>query len=173
MKVIIGVDLMGDSTSQNDELNDAENVQTGGIFIEELPVEQSALGPIEIVSLTWEQRSRARRKCVTSSNTTITIALPRGTVLTDGMLIFNTTERTIEVRAAKEELLLLKPSSRSELCSIAHHLGNWHRNLQMNEDDTLLVEPDSPLLKWLDHQHVEYERVEREYHPGMRGSAHA
>jgi urease accessory protein len=109
---------------------------------------------------------------VTNTGYELALALPRGTVLSAGMLIFNTTERSIQIVAVPEDVLVLKPIDQKQMCLIAHHLGNWHRSLQLNGDGTLLIECDSPLLKWLDHQNINHEKMQLPYHPNMKGAAH-
>jgi urease accessory protein len=142
------------------------------LLIESLPEVQLPLGPVETVALTWEHRSRARRKCTTSNGTKIALALPRGTVLSDGMLIYNSVEKAIEIKAEAEDVLVVKPANAMEMCVLAHHLGNWHRSLQLNDDGSIVVEHDSPLTKWLDSQKISYERERNTYHPNLKGSAH-
>jgi urease accessory protein UreE len=172
MKIIVDVDLGDNAKEYSAEKIDTFNISPGCLLIEDLPTEKQPLGPIETVALTWEQRSRPRRKCVTNTGSELSLALPRGTVLSTEMLIFNTTEKSIKVVAAPEDVLILKPADQKEMCLIAHHLGNWHRSLQLNENGTLLVEPDSPLLKWLQHQNISHEKMCLPYHPNMKGAAH-
>jgi urease accessory protein len=172
MKIILDVDLSNNSQKDADDEKDVLTIGSGCILIEELPTEQESLGPIDTVSLTWDQRSRPRRRCFTSSGKQLALALPRGTQLSDGMLIFNTTERSIKVIAAPEDVLVLRPQDQTQICLVAHHLGNWHRSLQLNSDGTLLVEPDSPLVNWLIQHKIGYEKSRLPYHPSMRGSVH-
>jgi urease accessory protein len=172
MKIIIDVDLADNPNNRTEDEKETLKITPGCILIEELPTEKEALGPIETVSLTWDQRSRPRRKCITSSGTELALAFPRGTQLSADMLIFNTSGRTIKVIAEPEQVLILKPRDQTEMCLIAHHLGNWHRSLQLNSNGTLLVEPDSPLLKWLGHQNISHEEARLPYHPNMKGVAH-
>ena len=142
------------------------------LLIDSLPAESMPLGPLELVSLTWEQRSRPRRRCFTSEGTEIALALPRGSVLTDGMLVHNTVKRTIQVKAAPEAVLVVQPVSQLEMCIVAHHLGNWHRSLQLEADGSLVIEVDEPLVKWLEHRGISYKQEQRPFHPNLKGSAH-
>jgi urease accessory protein len=145
---------------------------TDEILIEALPEDQSAQGPVETITMTWEQRSRPRRKCTTSKGTTVSLALPRGTVLSNDALIYNSPTKTIQVKAQAEEVLIVSPANPMELCVIAHHLGNWHRSLQLNDDGTIVIEHDSPLAHWLDHEHIAYAKTQASYHPNLKGHSH-
>ena len=145
---------------------------TTSLLIEMLPTDQKAIGPVETIALTWEHRSRPRRKCATNKDTHLALALPRGTVLAPGMLIYNSKEKTIAVEALPEDVLVVKPANQMEMCVVSHHLGNWHRSLQLEADGSLVIEHDSPLTKWLDTQKIDYVRVQRAYHPNLKGAAH-
>jgi urease accessory protein len=142
------------------------------IVIEKLPDLQIPIGPVEMLTLTWEQRCRAHRKCVTDEGTKVTLVLPRGTVLSDGVLLHNQSDKTIQVRAQAEDVLVVSPSNAMQMCVIAHHLGNWHRSLQLNDDGTIVVEYDSPLAKWLDQKKISCEKAHLSYHPNLKGAAH-
>lgn len=155
------------------KLNNLEDSPAlGDVLIETLPVEQTPLGPMETLSLTWEQRSRPRRRCKTDSGTELALTLPRGTVLKDGMLILNTQRKTIAVRAEAETVVVVAPANAMELCIVAHHLGNWHRSLQLLDDGNLLIEKDEPLLAWLGHKGIKCSIELRPYHPNLKGAAH-
>ncbi|HEY9680416.1 MAG TPA: urease accessory protein UreE [Oculatellaceae cyanobacterium] len=142
------------------------------LLIDSLPEPGGALGPIETVSLTWEQRSRPRRRCFTDKGKEIALALPRGTVLNDGMLLHNTEKRTVKVVAAPEDVLVIYPDNKLQMCVIAHHLGNWHRSLQLEDDGALIIEVDEPLVKWLEFRKIQFERSTRPYHPNLKGASH-
>jgi urease accessory protein len=172
MKVIIDVDLGSDPKDDKSDVINALSITPGCLLIEDLPTQEEPLGPVETVSLSWEQRSRPRRKFVTSTGQELALALPRGTVLSAGMLILNTIERAIKVIAEPEDVMVLRPANQKEMCLIAHHLGNWHRSLQLNDDGTLLVEQDSPLCTWLNHQNIGYEPTRLPYHPNLQGAGH-
>jgi urease accessory protein len=142
------------------------------IVIERLPEMQTPIGPVETLTLTWEQRCRAHRKCVTEGGTKVALVLPRGTVLSDGVLLHNNSDKTIQVKAQSEDVLVVSPRDPMEMCVIAHHLGNWHRSLQLNDDGTIVVEYDSPLVKWLEMKKISCQKAQLSYHPNLKGAAH-
>jgi len=127
---------------------------------------------VETVSLTFEQRSRPRRRCLTDAGTEVALAFPRGTILADGMLIHNTATRAIQVRAEEEDVIIVCPDDQLQMCIIAHHLGNWHRSVQLGDDGTLVLEAEAPLISWLNHRGIKYNACRRPYHPNLKGSAH-
>lgn len=143
------------------------------LLITRLPEIRQPQGPIEFVELTWEERSRPRRKFVTDAGTEVAFALQRGTVLSDGDTIFNTEEKTVVVKARNESLLSITPGDIQQACVVAHHLGNWHRCLQLTPENQILTEPDEPLCQWLDKERINYRQVERVYEPNLRTSAHS
>jgi urease accessory protein len=142
------------------------------LLVDSLPEQGEALGQVETVSLTWEERSRPRRRCFTSAGKEIALALPRGTVLADNALLHNTEKRTIKVLAAAEDVLIIHPDSKLQMCVIAHHLGNWHRSLQLEDDGALVIEVDEPLVKWLQSRKIQFDKATRPYHPNLKGAAH-
>ena len=159
-------------------MNEQTKAKTSGsdlfvdILIDSLPSEPTPLGPVETVSLTWEQRSRPRRRCVTSGGTEIALALGRGTVLADGTLIYNSASKTIQVKAATEDVVIVRPDSPLQMCIVSHHLGNWHRSLQLDDDSSLIIEVDDPIVHWLEHRGIKHEKAHRTYHPNLKGAAH-
>lgn len=155
------------------ELNNLETTRTlGDILVEILPALQKPLGRVETLTMTWEQRSRPRRRCTTDAGTVLALTLPRGTVLTDGLLILNNPIRTVIVKAEPEDVVVVKPADKLEMCTVAHHLGNWHRSFQLVDDGTMLIEPDAPLVSWLDAQKIKHSNERRPYHPNLKGNAH-
>jgi urease accessory protein len=156
-------------------MNDPQNLETtramGDILIELLPAIQKPLGKLEILMMNWDQRSNPRRRCVTNSGTVVALALPRGMVLTDGMLILNNPSKSIMVKAEPQDLVVVVPRNIVEMCQVAHYLGKWHRTFQVLDDNTLLLEPESTVVNWLDAHGVKHATELRPYFPNVKGSA--
>jgi urease accessory protein len=138
-----------------------------------LPPKSDPAGPIEVLELTWEQRSKPRRMHTTDRGTEIALALPRGTILNDGDTILNTTDRSVIVRSRLESVLVIRPRDIPQACRIGHHLGNWHRAVQIAEADAIITEPDAPLKAWLEDNGITYSTEERPYQPNLRTSPHS
>jgi urease accessory protein len=142
------------------------------LIIESLASDTQPQGPLEYLSLTWEERCKPRQRFFTDQGTEVALSLPRGTVFRDGDVVYNSPEKTIIVQAQEETVLVIKPEDTNQLCMLAHHLGNWHRSAQLLSDDTLLAQADSPLEEWLKHRNIGYQVEQKPYHPNLRGSAH-
>ncbi|HEY9719468.1 MAG TPA: hypothetical protein V6C69_18460 [Trichormus sp.] len=142
------------------------------ILIETLPPEKLHESPIEHLALDWDHRKKHRQRCNTTEGTELALALPRGTVLHHGMLLHNSPERTIVVDALEEPVLVIRPADLVQTCKIAHHIGNWHRSMQVLDDAGVLTEDDAPLRNWLDDNGIYYVLENRRYQPNLRGDAH-
>ena len=143
------------------------------IVVESLPVDQSAAGPTEHIEMDWHQRQKHRQKCTTNTGTEVALALPRGTLLSNNMVIYNTPERTVVVRSAQQSVIVVRAQSALQACKIAHHMGNWHRSMHVLDDMTILLEADGPLQSWLDQAGFTYTVEERsDFQPNLYAHAH-
>ncbi len=127
---------------------------------------------VEWVGLSWHERQRSRQRVHTDRGTELCLALPRGTVLRQGDLLYQDPERQIRVQAQPEALLQIHPQGMIQLAQIAHHLGNCHRSAQLLEDGSLVVQPDPPLLAWLRDRQIPTFPCERAFDPNLSGQAH-
>jgi urease accessory protein len=142
------------------------------ILIENLPEQRSASGPVEYVTLPWHDRCKPRMRCMTEQGTELALALPRGTVISDGMLLYDSPQRSVCARALEENLVVIPKPQPRIACVVAHHLGNWHRSLQVLDDGSIATEEDGPFIEWLDRAGIAYECRRMPYHPDCRGDAH-
>ncbi len=142
------------------------------MIINELAKTIEPQGPVELLHLTWHHRCRARARHQTDSGTEVAISLPRGTMLADGTVLHNSPERTIVVKASPENVLVIFPDNTRQSNTISHHLGNWHRSLELNEDGSLIAEADGPLEDWLKRTGIKYEAQKRPFQPDLRCAGH-
>ncbi len=142
------------------------------ILIESIPEQRAANGPVEYIELTWHERTKPRLRSKTTAGNDVALALPRGSVLHDGTLVYDTPERSIVVRANLEDVVLVEPADVREACKIAHHLGNWHRSLELCDGGVIATENDQPLEDWLKKSGFKYSLEKRAYSPDVRGDAH-
>jgi len=142
------------------------------ILIETLPDQSKPKGPVELLRLDWDQRKKHRQRCQTESGTEVALALERGTVLMDGLVVYNAEDRTIVVEAVPQAIIVVQPRTTYDACKISHHLGNWHRSVQLLADGTLIVEDDGPLRRWLSSNEIEYALEQRAYQPNLRADVH-
>jgi len=142
------------------------------VIIESLALETKPQGPVEVLSLTWEERCKPRQRFVTDKGTEIACSFPRGTVFKEGDVLYNSPEKTIVIQAQEEAVFVIHPKDTNQLCIVAHHLGNWHRSGQLLLNDILLAQADSPLEEWLKNRNISYQVEQKPYHPNLRGTAH-
>lgn len=127
---------------------------------------------VQHLELDWEDRRKPRQRLTTREGTEIILALPRGTVLCDGDLLYESAELNITVQAKAEKVLLIKPKDPVQTCRVAHHLGNWHRSLQIHDDGLLLAQFDEPMEEWLKREEIAYEKTSSCFHPNCQGADH-
>lgn len=94
------------------------------------------------VVMNAEERRKVRRRLVFSDKVEIGLALPTGTVLMPGTILYKTNINAYVVEAALEQVLVIKPKTLSEAAKIAHFVGNLHRDIDMQGDEiVVLYEP--------------------------------
>jgi urease accessory protein len=129
--------------------------------------------PTETVTLSWHERRRVRQRVVSDRGTELCLALPRGTVLADAQVLWQDEGRQIMVRSQPELLLKIAPASIAVSCQVAHHLGNWHRPLQVLPEGILLAEADAPLSDWLQQVGIPFEEICHPFHPNLVSHSHS
>jgi len=129
-------------------------------------------GKLEYLCLDWDGRRKPRQRLLTDQGTEIVLALPRGTVLRDRECLYQSPELTIEIKASEQNVLKIEPANAVETCRVAHHLGNWHRSIEVKEDGSLLTEGDQPFIEWLQREGIKYEEIHAVYHPNLSGAEH-
>ncbi len=101
--------------------------------VEQLP-EPRNLEPFEIIELemTCVDRRRVRRRVIAPDGLELGLALPTGTILEPGMLLFQNEARAYVVKAALEEVLVIRAKDWIEAARAAHQIGNLHRDVQFS-----------------------------------------
>lgn len=97
--------------------------------------------------LTAEERRWGRRRVRTRSGRELALALPTGSQLTPGDILYVGQDWYVTVEAAPEPVLAVTPRSRDESLRVAFEVGNRHFTLAI-EGDRLLV-PDDPAMEQL------------------------
>jgi urease accessory protein len=122
------------------------------------------------VALTWEQRQRSRQRLLTVQGCEIALALPTGTRLQAGDLLF-APQGWIAVELACEDVLLIRPRSVRETAFVAYQIGNRHLPLEIDVQGLkTLYEP--VLQTYLEQHGVPVERVQRPFTPVSAASGH-
>lgn len=134
--------------------------------VEQLPkplnLEQSEIMYLE---MTCVDRRRVRRRIVAPDGLELGLALPTGTVLEPGMLLFQNESRAYVVSAALEEVLVIRAKNWREAARVAHQIGNLHRDVQFSNtlDFELLVLWDGALELLCLRLHLEFFRERRPF----------
>ena len=138
-----------------------------------LPIAEPQVDAVtETVWLDWHDRRKARQRVIGDAGTELRLSLPRGTVLADGQLLYRDEDRQIVVRSRPQLLLKISSSSLIDCCRVAHHLGNWHRPIQIDADGTLWVEADRPIAEWLERSGIPFAQMEAPFEPNSIAHQH-
>jgi urease accessory protein len=123
------------------------------------------------LSMTWEQRRWVRGKLTTKNGREIALALPTGTVLSEGTILCVQPEWYLRVQAASEMVLAVKPKNNQEAVRLAFEIGNRHFSLAL-DGETLLVPDDIAMTQLFDRMHVSWERRQAVFSPFSHGHRH-
>ena len=97
--------------------------------------------------LTAEERRWCRRRVTTRGGRQIALALPTGSVLTPGDVLYVARDWYVVVEAAAEPVLAVTPASHEEALRVAFEVGNRHFALAL--DGNRLLVPDDPAMEQL------------------------
>ena len=110
--------------------------------IETLPEQNAKDLQIIPVVMNAEERRKVRRRVTFLDGVEIGLALPTGTVLIPGTIVYKTSAKAYIVEAALERVLVVRPKGLVESAKIAHFIGNLHRDIDMQADElVVLYEP--------------------------------
>ena len=83
--------------------------------------------------MTAEDRTRVRRRVQASDGRAFALALPTGTTLHVGQVIYRDENKTYLVTAALENTLVVTPQGREQAARIGHLIGNLHAGIDVSE----------------------------------------
>jgi urease accessory protein len=138
----------------------------------DLPAKALAGKERDALVVTWEGRRWTRRRVVTAGGRELALALPTGTVLAPGAVLWMDAEWYVEVEAAREPLIAIRPRGREEGLRVAFEVGNRHFPLAI-DGDRLLVPDDTAMDQLLTRLGVPWERVLAVFDPAGDDHAHA
>jgi urease accessory protein len=121
--------------------------------------------------MTSEERRWGRRHVNTSSGRTIALALPTGTVLDPGTIVVVEDTWYLQVEAANEAVLAVRPHDRDAAVRLAFEVGNHHFPLALDKGD-LLVPDDIAMVKLLNRLGEHWERRCVVFNPIAKGHRH-
>lgn len=133
-------------TNLNLKLNDgptrAEPLAATLEKVETLPEQNTTGLTIIPIIMTAEERRRVRRRLIFLDGVEVGLALPTGTVLVQGTVIYKNLHHAYVVEAALEQVLVITPEDLIQAAKIAHFVGNLHRDIDMQgENIVVLYEP--------------------------------
>ena len=117
------------------------------IIIEKIVTTQKGMPPSErdIVSLNWEARQKCRQRLRTEAGREIGFALPTGTRLSPGDVLYRDADVEIVVEGKPEKVFALRPEKREAFGLICYQIGNLHRPIGF--DDGVILVPYEPVLE--------------------------
>lgn len=117
------------------------------IIIEEIITTQKRLSPSErdLVMLDWEARQKCRQRLRTVAGREIGLALPTGTRLSPGDILYRDADVEIVVEGEPEKVFVLRPEKREAFGLICYQIGNLHRPIGF--DDGAILVPYEPVLE--------------------------
>ena len=114
--------------------------------------------------LAWEQRRWMRGRFTTSNGRKIGIALPTGTTLAPGAILYVGADWYLKIEAAMESVLEIFPSDYNEAVKIAFEVGNRHFPLAL-EESKILVPDDKVMVRLMDRLGASWERRQAIFNP--------
>ncbi|MBI1846771.1 MAG: urease accessory protein UreE [Candidatus Rokubacteria bacterium] len=125
----------------------------------------------DVCVLTAEERRWGRRRLRTRGGRMLALALPTGSVLTPGEVLWIGDGWYVAVEAAPERVFAVSPRSREEALRVAFEVGNRHFTLAL-DGDRLLVPDDTAMEQLLTRLEVPWERTEAAFVPLGAGHRH-
>jgi urease accessory protein len=114
--------------------------------------------------LAWEQRRWMRGRFTTERGRKIGIALPTGSTLKHGSILYVGTDWYLKIEAAVEAVLEILPADYNEAVKIAFEVGNRHFPLAL-EENKLLVPDDKAMVRLMERLGVRWERRQAIFDP--------
>ncbi len=117
------------------------------IIVEKIITTQKGLSPSErdIVRLDWEARQKCRQRLRTEAGREIGLALPTGTRLSPGDVLYRDAAVEIVVAGQFEKVFALRLEKRDTFGLACYQIGNLHRPIGF--DDGAILVPYEPVLE--------------------------
>jgi urease accessory protein len=125
----------------------------------------------DLLQLTWEQRRWTRGRYRTLRGRQIALALPTGTVLRSGQILWLAPEWYLTVEAMPENVVAILPRDYREAVRVAFEVGNRHFPLAL-DGQRLLVPNDSAMTQLLGRLGAAWEPCSAVFDPLGCGHEH-
>ena len=99
----------------------------------------------DVVRLNWEARQKCRQRLKTEAGREIGLALPTGTRLSPGDVLYRAADVEIVVEGKPEKVFALRPEKRETFGLACYQIGNLHRPIGF--DDGVILVPYEPVLE--------------------------
>ena len=99
----------------------------------------------DVVKLDWEARQKCRQRLRTEAGRELGLALPTGTVISPGDILYRDAEVEIVVEGLPEKVLVLRPDKIENHGLVCYQIGNLHRPIEF--DDGAILVPYEPVLE--------------------------
>ena len=145
------------------------------LIIEQLALPAAAAGisgrQRDSLILTSEQRRWLRGRFTTAGGREIAFALPTGTTLEPGAIVWIEADWYLAIKAAPESVLAILPADSRSAVRIAFEVGNRHFPLAV-DGDALLVPDDTAMVQLLDRIGARWERRLAVFEPIGKAHSH-
>lgn len=112
---------------------------------------------IETIYLNSEDMLKRILRVTSDHNREYGITLENGEKLINGDILYNKDKKLIVVKVNSEDVLVIEPSTITEMGIIAHALGNRHLQAQF-EDDKMIIQYDRLVEEELKRDNINYSR---------------
>ena len=134
------------------------------VKLERLPQGESLEGcTVVTLPMSAEDRQRVRRRIKASDGQEFALALPTGTTLRVGALLYRREDKAYVVGAAPEDVLVVSPRNAAEAARVGHLIGNLHRDLDIGADGELIALWTAPLEARLEREGFRVTRESRAF----------
>jgi urease accessory protein len=114
--------------------------------------------------LAWEQRRWMRGRFTTVQGRKIGVALPTGTTLSPGAILYIGADWYLKIEGAIEPVLEIFPSGYNEAVKIAFEIGNRHFPLAL-EESKILVPDDKVMVRLMERLGAPWQRRQAIFDP--------
>ncbi|WP_305856708.1 urease accessory protein UreE [Balneatrix alpica] len=138
-------------------------------------LQPAAVQPQDELTLSFEQRQKARFRALTDAGRDVGVFVRRGQVLQEGTLLASSEGVLVRVKAQVEPLCEARCEDWLSFAKACYHLGNRHVPLQVGER-WLRFQPDHVLEDMLLQLGLQLSRVQAPFNPergAYQGAAHS
>lgn len=114
--------------------------------------------------LAWEERRWVRGRFTTERGRKIGIALPTGTMIAPGAILYVGDDWYLKLEAPLEPVLEIVPSDYAEAVKIAFEVGNRHFPLAL-DGNKILVPDDKAMIRLMERLGVPFRRRQAVFDP--------